>query len=87
MVLLPATRFPTVSLMFISPLLSLDTVTADTKEGKLVLLYHMERGPSDKSFGIDIAELAGFPWTVVEVYFSLPPPPQKSKKLINDWLI
>lgn len=42
-------------------------VTAQTADNKLVLLYNIKQGPSDKSFGIHIAELAGFPPSVIEV--------------------
>jgi DNA mismatch repair protein MSH2 len=42
-------------------------VTAETAHDRLVLLYHIEEGPSDRSFGIQIAELAGFPQSVLEV--------------------
>jgi DNA mismatch repair protein MSH2 len=42
-------------------------VTADTSDGKLVLLYKLQLGPSDRSFGIHVAEMAHFPSVVVEM--------------------
>ena len=42
-------------------------VTADTSDGKLTLLYKLNSGPSDRSFGIHVAEMAQFPSVVVEM--------------------
>lgn len=42
-------------------------MTAQTEDNKLILLYNIKQGPSDKSFGIHIAELAGFPPSVIQV--------------------
>ena len=42
-------------------------VTADTSQDQLTLLYKVEQGPATQSFGIRIAELAGFPSTVVDL--------------------
>ena len=42
-------------------------VTADTSDGRLTLLYKVREGPSDRSFGIHVAEMAQFPPLVVEI--------------------
>ncbi|KAL6073529.1 MSH2 protein [Balamuthia mandrillaris] len=41
-------------------------VTAEIQDQRLVLLYKIQQGPSDRSFGIQIAEMAGFPANVIE---------------------
>ncbi|ORZ36654.1 muts domain V-domain-containing protein [Catenaria anguillulae PL171] len=42
-----------------------DERATPTKKRDITLLYKVEDGPTDKSFGIHVAELAGFPPTVV----------------------
>eukprot|EP00127_Corallochytrium_limacisporum_P003176 Clim_evm25s147 gene=Clim_evmTU25s147 len=41
-------------------------VTAHVSDGQLTLLYKVKPGPSDESFGIQVAKLAAFPPEVVE---------------------
>ena len=41
-------------------------VKAIVNEDKLTLLYKLEPGICDRSFGIDVAKLANFPQSVVE---------------------
>jgi len=41
-------------------------VTAQTVAGRLVLQYKVREGACDRSFGIHVAELAGFPQSVVD---------------------
>ena len=40
-------------------------VSAHISEGKMTMLYRVEDGPSDQSFGINVAEVVGFPPSVV----------------------
>lgn len=42
-------------------------VTAQTVAGRLVLQYQVREGACDRSFGIHVAELAGFPQAVVDM--------------------
>jgi DNA mismatch repair protein MSH2 len=42
-------------------------VTANTSDGQLTLLYKLQPGPSDRSFGIHVAEMAKFPSVVIEM--------------------
>ena len=42
-------------------------VSADVKNGELSLLHHIEAGPAKQSYGIHVAELSGFPQSVIEV--------------------
>jgi DNA mismatch repair protein MutS len=38
----------------------------ENKEGKIVFLYTLKRGPSNKSFGITVAQMAGLPSEVIK---------------------
>lgn len=38
-------------------------------EGKLVILYKVLEGITERSFGLNIAELVGFPKHIIEVIF------------------
>jgi DNA mismatch repair protein MSH2 len=38
-------------------------VTAHAENGQLVMLYNVQSGPCDESFGVHIAAMAGFPST------------------------
>ena len=41
-------------------------ITATEREGEVVFLHRMERGRASKSYGIDVARLAGLPPAVIE---------------------
>jgi DNA mismatch repair protein MSH2 len=40
--------------------------TADTRGEKLTLLYRVQPGPSDRSFGVHVAQIAKFPREIVD---------------------
>lgn len=42
-------------------------VTAHTEESSITMLYKVESGPSDRSFGVHVAQVAGFPAEVVRL--------------------
>ena len=42
-------------------------VTAEINETGVVLLYKVEEGITDQSFGLNVAELAKFPRSVIEL--------------------
>ena len=42
-------------------------VTASWKENYITMLYGVRDGPSDKSFGINVAQLCNFPQEIIEV--------------------
>ncbi len=42
-------------------------VDAKVSEGELQLLHHVLPGPATRSYGIEVAELAGFPKHIIDV--------------------
>lgn len=45
-------------------------VTAVASESGLTMMYKVERGPCDRSFGLHVAQVTGFPADVIEVFLT-----------------